>query len=53
MSCHKRLSLVFRISKAPNEGSLAEGVLKITSLTNIFLMLITLEEGVGEQKGMW
>lgn len=48
MSCHKRLSLVFHISEALNEASLAEGVLKIVSLTNIFLMLITLGERVGE-----
>lgn len=42
MPCHKGLSLVFCISKALNEASVAEGVLKIVSLINIFLMLIAL-----------
>jgi len=51
MSCHKRLSLVFYISKALNEVSSAEGILKTVSLTNIF-MLIKLGERVGEGKGM-
>lgn len=45
MSCHKGLSLVFCISKALNEAYVAEGVLKIVSLTNIFLMLIALGDG--------
>lgn len=52
MSCHKGLSLTFYISKALNEASSAEGVLKIVSLTNIFLILITLGESIGEWKEM-
>lgn len=52
MSCHKGLSLVFCISKAPNEASVAEGVLKIVSLTNIFLMLISLGDSIRMERDL-